>query len=200
MAGAPEGGVGSSEREALLRALRDGGVRFVLIGGAAIESHGIEYETKDIDVTPEREHENLERLAAVLNGLDCQLELDPDDPDTAIDLPGDYFTAATLGRATVWNLRTVHGKIDLTVEPAGFPEGYAQLAPRAMQLRVKLTDIEVAVASLADVEHSKRVADRDKDRDYLEKVGRLEKPTDVIERLRFERDYGYEEEIEPPSR
>lgn len=117
MAGAPDRGVGSPEREALLRALRDGGVRFVLIGGAALESHGIDYTTKDIDVTPEREHENLERLASVLNGLSCQLELDP---DTAIDLPGDYFTAATLGRATVWNLRTVHGKIDLTVEPSAF--------------------------------------------------------------------------------
>ena len=30
----------------------------------------------------------------------------------------------------------------------------------------------VAVAALADVEHSKRIADRPKDRDYLERVGR----------------------------
>ena len=129
MAGTPDGSVGDPEREALLRALRDGGVRFVLIGGAAIESHGIKYDTEDIDIAPERGHENLERLSAVLNGVGCQLEIDPDDPDTAIDLPSDYFTAATLGRSTVWNLRTIHGKIDLTVEPAGFPEGYVQLPP-----------------------------------------------------------------------
>lgn len=56
------------------------------------------------------------------------------------------------------------------------------------------------MANLADIEHSKRVAGREKDRDYLESVGRLQEPTDVIERLRFERDHGYEEEIEPPSR
>jgi hypothetical protein len=40
----------------------------------------------------------------------------------------------------------------------------------------------------------------DKDRDYLEKVGRLQEPTDLIERLSFERDYGYEEELEAPER
>jgi hypothetical protein len=199
MAGETGSGIDNG-RDALLRALSDGGVRFVLIGGAAIESHGVDYATQDIDVAPERERENLERLAKVLNGLDCRLELDPDDPDAAISLPSDYFTAATLGRATVWNLRTIHGKLDLTAEPAGFPDGYAQLAPRARKLRVNLTDIEVAVASLQDVEHSKRVADRDKDRDYLEKVGRLRAPMDVIERLSVERDSGYEDELDAPER
>jgi hypothetical protein len=163
-------------REALLRELREGGVRFVLIGGAAIESHGQPYATQDIDITPDRERENLKRLAEVLNRLGCQLEIDPDQPDTAITLPRDYFTADTLRRATVWNLRTIHGKLDLVIEPAGFPDGYAKLAPRAQEARVSLTQVEVAIASLADVEHSKRVANRGKDRDYLEDVGRLDPP------------------------
>jgi hypothetical protein len=41
-------------RETLLRALREGDVRFVVIGGAALQSHGQRYETEDIDVTPGR--------------------------------------------------------------------------------------------------------------------------------------------------
>jgi len=199
VAGQADGSVDRG-RDALLRALSDGGVRFVLIGGAAIESHGVDYATQDIDVTPDREHENLERLATVLNGLDCRLELDPDDPDAAIGLPSDYFTAATLGRAMVWNLRTEHGKIDLTLEPAGFPDGYAQLAPEARQGRVSRTLIEVAIASLDDVEHSKRLAGREKDRDYLEEVGRLQPTQREREAQGVTRDYGYEDELEPPSR
>lgn len=88
-------------------------------------------------------------------------------------LPPDYFTASVLAQATVWNLRTVHGKLDLTLAPSGFPEGYAQLIADAEQRRVAATTITVAVASLADVEHSKRTADRAKDRAYLQQVGRL---------------------------
>lgn len=73
MAGHARGGIDPG-REALLRALREGGVRFVLIGGAALESHGQPHRTEDIDVTPDREDENRKRLAEVLNRLECRLE------------------------------------------------------------------------------------------------------------------------------
>jgi hypothetical protein len=178
------------DREALLRALKQGGVRFVLIGGAAIESHRQRYRTEDIDVTPDLERENLQRLADVLNDLKCRLEVDPGNPKAAVPLPDDYFTAASLSRMTVLNLRTAHGKLDVAVAPAGFPDGYKELARRALTGRVFATRVEVSIASLEDVEHSKRTAARPKDNRYLERVGRLEAPklgqADV--------------EVEPPSR
>jgi len=160
-------------RENLLRALREGDVRFVVIGGAALQSHGQRYETEDIDVAPDRAQQNLARLADVLNRLECRLEVDPAHPEKAVLLPPDYFTASVLAQAVVWNLRTAHGKLDLTLAPSGFPEGYTQLIADAEQRRVAATTITVAVASLADVEHSKRTADRAKDRAYLQQVGRL---------------------------
>lgn len=199
MAGETDSGIDPG-REALLRALRDGDVRFVLIGGAALESHEQPHRTEDIDITPDREVENLQRLADVLNRLECRLEIDPNRPEAAVELPPDYFTAASLGRATVWNLRTAHGKIDLTVAPSGFPDGYTQLAPDARIGRVHATRIEVVIASLADVEHSKRVADRPKDRVYLERVGRLDPPPMARQSPSSDRDHGYEDELEPPSR
>ncbi len=61
-------------RETLLRALREGDVRFVLIGGAALQSHGQRYETADIDVTPDRAEQNLARLAGRMRtGFDARL-------------------------------------------------------------------------------------------------------------------------------
>jgi hypothetical protein len=44
-----------AEREALLKALVDHGLQFVVIGGAGIQSHGRRYDTLDIDVTPDRD-------------------------------------------------------------------------------------------------------------------------------------------------
>ena len=85
-------------RETLLRALHDGGVRFVVIGGAALQSHGQRYETEDIDVTPDRAQQNLKRLADVLNHLECRLEVDPAHPEKAVSLPPDYFTAEDGGK------------------------------------------------------------------------------------------------------
>lgn len=128
--------------------------------------------SQNVDVTPDRQHENMQRLAEVLNRLKCHLEIDPRHPETAVELPDDYFTATTLLRATIWNLRTVHGKLDVTFTPSGFPNGYEQLAASAQQRRISLTNVDAAIASLADVEHSKRVANRETDRDYLEAVKR----------------------------
>jgi len=169
-------------RETLLRALREGDVRFVVIGGAALQSHGLSYETEDIDVTPDRAQQNLARLADVLNRLECSLEVDPAHPEKAVSLPPDYFTASVLAHATVWNLRTAHGKLDLTLAPSGFPAGYTQLIAGAEQRRVAATTVTVAIASLADVEHSKRTADRAKDRAYLQQVGRLGRPEPTAEK------------------
>lgn len=65
------------EREALLGALQAAGADFIVIGGAAIQSHGQAYVTQDVDITPARTQANLARLAAILNTLRCRLVVDP---------------------------------------------------------------------------------------------------------------------------
>ena len=57
---------GDPQREALLGVLAAHDVAYVLIGGAAIQSHGRRYDTLDVDVTPDTDPENLARLAAAL--------------------------------------------------------------------------------------------------------------------------------------
>lgn len=159
------------ERQALLAALAEKGVSFILIGGAAIQSHGRRYDTLDIDLAPDTQPENLARLAEALNGLECRLVTDPADPTSWVALPQDYFTAHTLLGASVWNLATRHGFLDLTFAPSGFPGGYRDLAPRATSRAAASTTIVVSVAALEDVHESKRQADRPKDREYLRNAG-----------------------------
>ena len=154
-------------REALLGVLTRHEVLFVLIGGAAIQSHGRRHDTLDIDLAPSTDPDNLARLAAALNELDCRLITNPSDTTAWVRLPPGYFTPRSLLAATVWNLSTHHGQLDLCFAPAGFPNGFAELEPRATRLTVAGTAITARVAALDDVHESKRQADRPKDREYL---------------------------------
>jgi hypothetical protein len=163
---ADTGGI-DPDREALLGVLARHRVAFVLIGGAAIQSHGRRHDTQDIDLAPDTKPKNLSRLANALNELDCRLVTDPADTDTWVALPRDYFTPRTLLAASVWNLATRHGQLDLTFAPTGFPDGYSDLAPRATRRVVAGTTIVVSIAALEDVHESKRQANRPKDREYF---------------------------------
>jgi hypothetical protein len=61
----------------------------------------------------------------------------------------------------VWNLVCAEGEFDISFHPSGFAGGYAELAPSAHRLRVG--QVEVVVADLADVIRSKESAGRPKD-------------------------------------
>ncbi|MFO7567554.1 MAG: hypothetical protein R6X02_33225 [Enhygromyxa sp.] len=54
---------------ALLRALTEGGVEFIVIGGMAAVAHGSAHVTVDLDIVYGRSDENIERLAAALAPL-----------------------------------------------------------------------------------------------------------------------------------
>jgi hypothetical protein len=155
-------------RSELLQVLVQHAVKFVVIGGAAIQSHGRRYVTEDIDLTPDTEADNLQRLADALNELNCRLVIDPVDPASWVTLPAGYFTPRSLLAASVWNLATRHGLVDLSFTPTGFPGGYADLVVSATTMPAAGTSTSVLVASLDDVHTSKRAADRPKDRAYFE--------------------------------
>jgi len=61
----------------------------------------------------------------------------------------------------VWNLICPDGEFDISFHPSGFAEGYDRLAVNAHRLRVG--EVDVVVADLADVIRSKEAAGRLKD-------------------------------------
>ena len=59
---------------AIVRVLNRHGVRFVVIGGIAAQLHDLPVPTTiDIDVTPARDHQNLERPARAFDEFDAGL-------------------------------------------------------------------------------------------------------------------------------
>ena len=157
-------------RDALLGVLIRHDVAFVLIGGAAIQSHGGIYDTQDIDLAPDAGEANLHRLCDALNELRCRLVTDPANIEKWVSLPDDYFTPRSIRAANIWNLATRYGQIDVTFAPSAFPTGYAELSKRADHRQVAGTTATVRVAALEDVHRSKHAADRPKDRAYFQSL------------------------------
>jgi hypothetical protein len=61
----------------LVSALNEGGVQLVVIGGVAVGAHGHLRATEDLDIVPDPDRENLDRLVNVLVGLDARLASNP---------------------------------------------------------------------------------------------------------------------------
>ncbi len=101
----------SNRFEATLRALAEGGVRFIVVGGVAAAAHGAARATWDVDVVYERSPGNLERLALALAPLRPYLRGAP---------PGLPFRwgAETLARGLNFTLTTGGGDLDLLGEIA----------------------------------------------------------------------------------
>jgi hypothetical protein len=135
------------------------GVRYVLIGGLAAVLHGSPLTTADLDICPDRNSDNQDRLAGALRELNARIRT-PDRPD-GVSFPHD---AAFLEGVDVLNLVTSFGDLDLAFRPAGVA-GYEELAKNAEGLRVG--SLTVPVAALEDVIRSKEAADRPRDRRAL---------------------------------
>lgn len=132
-------------------------VEYVVIGAfAAIAQQAPIPPTRDIDLTPATTAGNLTRLSKALKELGARIRTD----DVPEGLPFDH-DGASLGRAAMWNLVCPLGEFDINFSPAAFEAGYRDLAARSHLLRV--ADVEVRVADLADVIRSKEAAGRPKD-------------------------------------
>jgi hypothetical protein len=142
---------------AIVAALNRHQVRYVIIGAfAAIAQQAPIPATRDIDLTPETSQENLARLSLALSELGARIRTEAVPEGLAFS-----HDAMSLGAAAVWNLICADGEFDISFYPSGFAGGYAELAVNAHRLRVG--EVEVVVADLADVIHSKESAGRPKD-------------------------------------
>jgi hypothetical protein len=158
----------------LLGELRRHGVAFVLFGSGGARAHGAMLPVGDIDICPDPDPRNLERLAVSLDALDARPRVI------------DGFTTAD--EAAIWRSRpatlenldhlfdTTLGPLDVVPRPFG-PHGradrftFADLDAGAQPL--VLAGHPVRVADVRDLMASKLSADRPKDRAALAELQRL---------------------------
>ena len=147
--------------EGLLRALADGHVQFILVGGVAARAHGSARLTQDLDVVYSRSPENVRALVAALAPLSPYLRGAP---------PGLPFRLdqATIERGLNFTLTTRLGDLDLLGEITG-GGGYDALRPHTTELT--LFGLPCRCLDLEWLIRVKRAAGRPKD---LEAIAELE--------------------------
>lgn len=147
--------------EALLGALVNGVVEFIIVGGVAATVHGSARLTQDVDVVYARTDDNLARLVESLAPFDPYLRGAPE------GLPFDW-SAATLRRGLNFTLTTSLGDIDLLGEITG-GGGYQDLRPHSFE--VDLFGHRCSCLELPWLIRTKRAAGRPRD---LETIAELE--------------------------
>ncbi|MGO9788840.1 MAG: hypothetical protein ACLP8S_04710 [Solirubrobacteraceae bacterium] len=152
----------SFDAERIFEVLAEHRVDYVVVGGVAVQVHGHVRMTNDLDLIPAPNRANLNRLAGALRELKARV-LNPGSENLDIN-------ASMLPRATLWQLSTKLGDIDLLHDAPG-AASFDEL--RSRSLLVALGANEIPVAGRDDLIRMKRAAGRPID---LEDIAALTEP------------------------
>jgi hypothetical protein len=138
----------------LLARLARGKIGFVVIGGLALGSWGVVRGTKDCDIVPDPEPENLDALAHLVVELGGHVHLE------GSLLGSERSVAALLRSGERALIATRIGDLDVVQGLEGVPP-YADL--RAKALNVEIADVTIAICALEHLRMMKRAAGRPRD-------------------------------------
>jgi hypothetical protein len=157
------------DADAILRTLLTHDVEFVVIGGLAVSAHGYPRGTKDIDVVPSPDRDNLHRLHNALTDLRAEpLEMG-DFRREEMPVP---FAPDGLDEGGNWALRTAAGRVDVLQWIPGIDDGYHGLRPNALAVDVPGVG-PVLFAGYDDLVAMKRAAGRPQDVADLHELERI---------------------------
>ncbi|HMJ71900.1 MAG TPA: hypothetical protein VK471_00900 [Solirubrobacterales bacterium] len=141
--------------------LHEKDVRFVVIGGVAVAAHGYVRGTEDLDLVPDPDPENLDRLTTALDELGSTL---PTVKGRRFDPTTDARVVRRGGNVTA---DTRFGGLDVVQRARGVP-AYAQLDQDAVES--ELLGVPVRVCSLARLREMKEAQGRTQDKADLENL------------------------------
>jgi hypothetical protein len=145
---------GQFDARELFRALAHHEVDYLTVGGIAIQAHGGQRLTQDLDVAIAASTDNITRLAGALVELDARI-LGPDGQRSQ-SVP----SAQLLASSDQWHLITVHGPLDILTLPAHLGS-FEEMRARAHE--VPLGDLSIPIAHRDDLLKMKRAAGRPQD-------------------------------------
>lgn len=148
----------------LLRALREKGAEFVIIGGFAVTLHGYTRTTKDIDIVPDPAEDSMARLWEALCAIEARpAEIADFEPK---EMPVPFSLQGLIEGGGNWVLYTTMGRLDLMpyVEDADGELTYDELREGAEEVLLDEVGYPIWVASREHLIAMKEHANRDIDR------------------------------------
>ena len=144
----------------LLERLVEAEVRFILVGGLAVNAWGYMRSTQDVDVVPDRDPENLAKLDELLRELGGRVDVG----GRLLDSNAISTFLRTGDRTFV---RTDLGQVDVL---QGLPQvpRYEELEKEAKEIDVD--GLPVRVCSLGHLLAMKRASDRARDHEDIEEL------------------------------
>ena len=150
----------------LLKQLTDADVRFVLVGGLAVNAWGYLRATRDVDVVPDPSAENLAKLDALLTRLGGRV-------DVGGRLLGSEAITTFLKTGDRTLVVTDLGRVDVL---QGLPQVPTFAVLDAGASDVDIDGLSVRVCSLEHLLAMKRSSERPRDRDDLEALEAAQDP------------------------
>ena len=151
------------------RVLAEHGVRYVLIGGVALNLAGVTLVTVDLDICYDASQANIRTLLRALRVLDAvPVDADNRPLPTSVD-------ARALQLHDTFLFMTQAGRVDCLRVPDG-TMGYDDLARTAVEL--DLEGVATWIPSIEDMVRMKTATGRPKDRLALEQLGALREVLD----------------------
>lgn len=165
-----------SQPDQVFTVLEARGVRYVTIGGLAVQAHGHARTTRDVDVLADPSPDNIQRLAAALKDLDAQL-LGVDAHLLGID-PTDPTDLANGGSFT---LTTDAGRVDVFTDPEYLgADTWTAIDKRAIEVDVGGL-APIRIVGLDDLLQMKRHAGRDRDLSDIAALTQRERPEPTVD-------------------
>ncbi|MEI6056988.1 MAG: nucleotidyl transferase AbiEii/AbiGii toxin family protein [Lentisphaerota bacterium] len=147
-------------------------IQYLLVGGLAVNLHGVPRLTYDIDIIISIDRENILRLNAALKKLGYVPRL-PVSPDNLADekILKDWIENKNMTAFSFYHSRENNKVIDIVIShPLSFSEAYARAERRTVK------NIEIPIVSIDDLICMKEFAARPKDlsdRDMLIEARRI---------------------------
>jgi predicted nucleotidyltransferase len=150
----------------LLGRLVEAEVRFVLVGGLAMNAWGHMRATQDVDVVPDPDQENLARLDALLRELDGKVDVG----GRLLDANSITTFLRTGDRTFV---RTELGQVDVLQGLPQIPR-YGELEKQAKE--VDIDGLPIRVCSLEHLLEMKRASARPRDQEDIKALEAAQEP------------------------